>query len=282
MATMIALKKITAGDNIRRIEGVEDFLNTPLSEFPERERQTILSLASTIEEHGLLNPITVKDLGGGKKYRIIAGHRRFKAVQHLGKTTIDAKSVKGATDNERTLAMIENIQREDMNAIDVAFGLEEIMKAKYITKQSSLARLVGKSDGWVSQHLALLKADNAIQAEIRNGGLGLSAARTLGSLPKEDQKEALADAKKESESAGKSKISTKSAKRQVNKSSRKKKDEQQTIKPIADREVEQRNLCIKEFLDATWGEEKPPTDIESYCRMFWQFLLDNNRLIIKS
>ena len=46
MATMIALKKITAGDNIRRIEGVEDFLNTPLSEFPERERQTILSLAN--------------------------------------------------------------------------------------------------------------------------------------------------------------------------------------------------------------------------------------------
>ena len=280
MASMIAMSKIVAGKNVRLFE-VDDFVQTPLSDFPKDKAERILALAETIREHGLLSPIVVKDLGGGKKFRIIAGHRRFKAMQHLGKTTIDAKSIKGPVENEMTLSIIENVQREDLNAMEVAFGLEELMKLKHITKQSSLASLVQKSKGWVSQHMALLKADSNIQNEIRAGSLGLSAARALASLPPSEQAEALSEAKKESKAAGKPKVTTKSARRQVTKSTEKKKNAQKTLEPIAVREREQRDDCIRRFVEGKWGEEKPPQETVPLCRIFWKFLLDETRLIIK-
>lgn len=279
--TLIAMKKIVASDNIRSFEGIDDFIGTPLEDFPEEDRVEIEQLAETIRSSCLINPITVKDLGGGDRYRIIAGHRRFKAMQYLGMTQIDAKSVKGRADQEPFIALVENIQRRDMNPMDIARALDKIRVMNGLS-QTDLAKKISRSPSWVSQYLSLLEADQGVKAAVEGGELGMNAARTIASMPVEEQAGALDAAKKESKAAGKPRVTAKAARRQSTRSSRKKKGENQgKIRPIQERESEQRDDCIRRFIDLQWGEEKPPENVPSIVRMFWEFLLEDKRLVIK-
>lgn len=279
--TLIAMSKIVAGTNVRTVPGVEDWINTPLSEFPQEEREEIISLAESIRSGVLMNPVTVKDTGGGNKFRLIAGYRRFKACQYLGLTQIDAKSIKGKTSDEVILSLSENIHRADMSPIDVARALDRIRQEAGITKNSELASLVCRSTSWVSQMLGLLKADPSLVGALDSREIGLNAARTIAAMPKAEQASALAEAKAESVGAGKKSVTSKSARRQSVKSKREKKDKQLEIRPIADRMVEQRDALVKEFLDVEWGDGQQPDYAESVARMFWAFLIERSRLIIK-
>jgi len=281
--TLVAMSKITVMENPRQVDGVDDFIGTPLSGFPTEYAEEVMALAESIRLDGLINPITVKDLGGGNRYRLIAGNRRFKACQYLGMRQVDTKSVKGKTDQEQVIALIENVHRKDLPPIDIARALDKMRTTLGITKQSELAVRVSKSQAWVSQHLALLKAHPDLVEAMDKGEIGMAAARTLTSLPKEEQSEALSEAKDVSAKNGKSKVTTRSARRSYTRKKKAKKGKQQDIRPLEERQLEQRAACIRDFLDFNWPtpDDKPPQEAESIARMFWDYLMDKERLIIR-
>jgi len=276
---MVALSKIQIPNNIRTIEGVEDLHGTPVTEFPLDIQAHILSLASDIAKRGLLQPIVVKDLGKGN-FRLVAGFCRFKAVQHNGTKVIDVKSVKGKTEDEIVLKLIENVKRKDLNPIDIAHCLDELRKVKNITKQGDLAKEVDMSPAWVSQHLGLLKADESVQKAVSSGEMGLQAARNITSLPQSQQAEALSDAKKEAKAAGKKKVTSKGTKRQAAKRKKETASRQTKIKPLAEREQEQKEITCKDFLAVHFGDQDVPKGSKELVDAFWDYLMSKNRLYI--
>lgn len=278
MSTMVALSKIKISGNMRVIEGVEDLHETPLEKFPLDEKAAILELAQSIQEHGLLNPLTVKDLGGGN-FRLIAGYRRFKALQHNGVKVADVKSVKGKTEDEVVLRLIENVHRKDVNPLDIARTLEEIRKVKNIQKQAGLATLVKKSAAWVSQHLSLLKSDSEVQKALDGKQMGLAAARTISALPIGEQADAVKEAIKDAKESGKKKVSTKGAKKQAAKR-KAGKNKQATFRPVAEREAEQKATVCEDFLAVYFGDKKVPETAKELITAFWDYLMNKNRLYI--
>src|SRR3954451_8845585 len=140
---------------------------TKLRPNPDQPRKTINEegledLARSIEEQGLLQPITVKEQGDGT-YMVVAGERRWRAHERLGKQTIFAILTDGNPDE---LAIIENLQREDLNPIDEAEALGSLMERHGYT-QEQLGRVIGKRQSTVSEMLRLATLPEEIKREYR-------------------------------------------------------------------------------------------------------------------
>lgn len=126
-------------------------------------------LAQSIQEHGLTQPIVVVYDAGMDKYEIVVGERRFRASQLAGLTEIDALVHKALSDQQMcALALIENIQREDLNPIETALGYKSLMSKFYVT-QTELASYCGKSKAAVSNSLRLLELPQDIQQALQDG-----------------------------------------------------------------------------------------------------------------
>lgn len=133
-------------------------------------------LVSSIDASGLLQPVVVRPRDGG--FELIAGERRLRAVQQLGWKTIPAV-VKDVDDRTLlTLALIENLQRHDLSAIDEALGYQRLME-EFRVAQGEVARLVGKSRSAVANLLRLLKLPEAVRAMVHDGRLTEGHARAL-------------------------------------------------------------------------------------------------------
>jgi ParB family chromosome partitioning protein len=128
------------------------------------DEETIKELADSIGQHGLIQPISVvPDQDGGDGFVIVAGERRYRAHQHLGKPTIIAIITKGKSDE---IALIENIQREDLSPMDQAEGLASLME-RHEYKQEELAKVVGKPRSTVAELLSLNTLPEKIKYECR-------------------------------------------------------------------------------------------------------------------
>lgn len=139
----------------------------------------LMELASSIRQYGLLQPITVRALAGG--YEIVMGERRYRACQLLGFTHIDA-FVLPATDGESALlALIENLQRENLHYFEEAEAYEDLLRQGM--SQESLARRLGKSASGVANKLRLLKLEPELRRYLFEEGLTERHARALLSLP---------------------------------------------------------------------------------------------------
>ena len=146
----------------------------PRTEFNEEE---LVELAETIEQQGLIQPITVRKFNG--RYQIVSGERRTRAARLAGWTTIDAYVHELLSDKKMAeWSLIENIQRVDLNAIEVAKSYEKLIK-NYGYTHDDLAKSVGKSRSAVTNALRLLKLPEQVQAWISEGKISQSAARTL-------------------------------------------------------------------------------------------------------
>lgn len=144
----------------------------------------LTELASSIREHGVLQPITVRPLGN--KYEIIMGERRYKASKLAGKTTIPA-IIKNLNDNDSAeVALVENIQRQDLTAIEEAICYKRILDAGYLT-QESLAIKLGKTQSTIANKLRLLSLDEEVQRALLDKSITERHARSLLKL---DNKEA--------------------------------------------------------------------------------------------
>ena len=168
----------TPGISVQKIEVSKIVPNRfqPRRVFDEEKLQ---ELASSIKEHGLTQPIVVVYDAGLDKYEIVVGERRFRATQLAGLTQIDAIVHKHLSDQELcALALIENIQREDLNPIETALGYRNLMSKFYIT-QTDLASYCGKSKAAISNSLRLLELSAEIQQALQDGTLSEGHGRAL-------------------------------------------------------------------------------------------------------
>lgn len=156
-----------------KISEIEPMLNQPRKIFDEKKLE---ELAKSIEENGVIQPIlVVKDENG---YTIVAGERRWRAAKKAGLKEIPA-IIKDYTSNEKKqVALIENIQREDLNIIEVAKAIKELMDIEGYT-QSEVAKITGKNLSTVSNILRLLKLQDKILEYMLDGKLVEGQARAL-------------------------------------------------------------------------------------------------------
>lgn len=168
--------------NALRISDIEPNKDQPRKHF---DQEGLLQLAESIGQHGVLQPILVSPIPTGG-YRIIAGERRWRAARMAGLSEIPAV-VKEFTDEVvLQLALIENLQREDLNPIEEAQGYYRLCE-EYRLTQEQVAKVVGRSRPAVANALRLLKLDDEVIRMIEHGELSAGHARTLLSFPAEDQ-----------------------------------------------------------------------------------------------
>jgi ParB family transcriptional regulator, chromosome partitioning protein len=152
----------------------------PRKEFDETALE---ELRNSIIENGVIQPVTV--CRDGDHYQLISGERRFRAVTSAGFKFIPAYVIEAPADaGKLELALIENIQREDLNAIEVALALKSLVTKCNLT-QDEIAQKVGKNRSTVSNFLRLLKLPRQIQDSIRTREISSGHARTLINLPNE-------------------------------------------------------------------------------------------------
>lgn len=144
------------------------------------------SLASSIEENGIIQPIIVQKKGDG--YRIVAGERRWRAARIAGLSVIPA-IVRDLTDRQTMeQALIENIQREDLNPIEEAMAIQNLLKTHKLT-QDQLAKKLGKGRSSIANTLRILELDESLQEFVSRGDLSEGHAKViLGVKDKEDQR----------------------------------------------------------------------------------------------
>lgn len=154
----------------------------PRTEFDE---DAITELSKTIDEHGLLQPIVVREYETGK-FEIIAGERRFRAVKKLGWGNINA-IVNNLTDRESaSMALIENLQRENLNPIEEAEAYTELVKVNNLT-QGQLSEQLGKSQSYIANKLRLLKLNPEVVKGIANNKITQRHGRALLMLDDDKQ-----------------------------------------------------------------------------------------------
>jgi ParB family chromosome partitioning protein len=142
----------------------------------------LADLAQSIREKGVVQPLIVRPLPGADVYEIIAGERRWRAAQKAGLHDVPVV-VREASDKEALeLALIENVQRADLNALEEALGYQRLIDDHQFT-QAALAETIGKSRSHIANTLRLLKLPEPVQAFIRDGKLSAGHARALVTHP---------------------------------------------------------------------------------------------------
>lgn len=170
----------------KQIQDIELSKITPNKFQPRRQlsEESIKELAQTLDKEGLLQPIVVRENEYG--YEIIAGERRFRAAQSLGWEKIPAIVNNMNDDQAASLALIENLQRENLNPIDEAKAYKNLMKLNNLT-QTQLAKNMGKSQSYVANKLRLLKLTPKVQSYLASGEISARHGRVLVGLSERDQ-----------------------------------------------------------------------------------------------
>ena len=146
--------------------------------------ESLNELAESIKEYGVVQPIIVKK--SIKGYELVAGERRTKAATIAGLTTIPA-IIKDFTDDEMMeIALLENIQREDLNPIEEATSIANIIRIRNLT-QEDFARKFGKSRSYITNLLGILRLPKTVQDKVKDGTISMSHARSLSKLDDEDK-----------------------------------------------------------------------------------------------
>ena len=164
----------SGGVTVLPLQKVEPNPNQPRKFFDEEELQ---ALADSIAAHGLLQPLAVRAMDGGF-YQIIAGERRWRAARMAGLTQVPAVVIEADDRKAMELAMIENLQREDLNPIEEAEGYRQLME-QYNLTQEETAQRVGKSRSVVANALRLLNLCPPVRAMVEDGRLSNGHARTI-------------------------------------------------------------------------------------------------------
>ena len=169
-----------------RISKLKISLVDPKSDQPRKyfDKEALEELASSITENGLLQPILVREYGEGR-YQIIAGERRFRASKLAGLTEIPAIVLEKDDRKAAEIALIENIQREDLNPIEEALGYKALAD-EYGLTQEELSSKVGKSRSAVANILRLLDLPDNVLALVASKKLSAGHARTLLGLKSRD------------------------------------------------------------------------------------------------
>ena len=157
-----------------RIEDIHPNPNQPRHEFDEA---ALAELAESIRQLGIVQPVALRQMDDGT-YQIIAGERRWRASKLAGLQTIPAYIRTASDENMMQMALVENIQREDLNAIEVALAYQKLIEQYHLT-QETLSEKVGKKRATVANALRLLKLPAQVQMALRNKQLSQGHARAI-------------------------------------------------------------------------------------------------------
>ena len=188
------------GDNVMDTSEEKSSLYLPISQVESCASQprkqfdpdALADLADSIREHGIIQPLTVRKLQSGY-YQIIAGERRWRAARLAGLSDVPVVIIEADDKKAMELALIENLQRADLNPIEEALGYQELMGTYEMTQEQAAAR-VGKSRPAVANALRLLSLSPAVLELVKDGSLSAGHARAL--LPVKDEAQQLSIAQK--------------------------------------------------------------------------------------
>lgn len=174
-------------DGVRyiKLHDIMPNLNQPRKTFKEDK---IEELATSIKEHGIIQPIVVRKRENG--YEIVAGERRWRAARKAELTQVPCLVRELSDEQNMLFAIIENMQREDLNPIEEAEGLQRMMQTFGMT-QEQVSKSVGKSRPYIANALRLLKLPQEIIEQIAEGNLSAAHGRTLAGIEDDDAKEKL-------------------------------------------------------------------------------------------
>ncbi|HBB72014.1 MAG TPA: stage 0 sporulation protein J [Ruminococcus sp.] len=157
-----------------RVSEIEPNRDQPRKSFSE---DAIAALADSIREHGMIQPILVRPLPSGG-YQIVAGERRWRAARMLGLDEVPVSIREFSDSQTMQIAIIENLQRENLNPIEEASGYSELME-KYGMTQDEVARLVGRSRSAIANSVRMLALPEKVQKMIENGDISAGHAKAL-------------------------------------------------------------------------------------------------------
>ena len=174
----VSLQSQEGGSVTLPLAQIQPGLDQPRKHF---DQDSLAELADSIREHGILQPLTVRRLSSGY-YQIIAGERRWRAAKEAGLTTVPALIIEADDRKVMELALIENLQREDLNPVEEALGYETLIR-EYGLTQDGVARRMGKSRPAVANALRLLTLPPKARALLEEGKLSAGHARAVLAAP---------------------------------------------------------------------------------------------------
>lgn len=150
------------------------------------EKEALFDLRESILEHGIIQPLTVRKMGYNK-YQLISGERRYRASQLAGLKKVPAYIRIANDQNMLEYALVENIQREDLNAIEIALSYERLLSECELT-QEELSEKISKSRSNIANYIRLLKLPSEIQAGLRDRQISMGHARALLAIDSAEEK----------------------------------------------------------------------------------------------
>ena len=168
---------------------IADIFPNPLQPRTEFDEEALTELADSISQLGVIQPITLKRREDGK-YIIISGERRWRASQRAGLETLPAYIREVDDENLHAMALVENIQRQDLNAIEIALGMQRLIDECGLT-QEAMAEKVGKKRSTVSNYMRLLNLPSEVQLALKEGIITMGHAKAIAGIAPEEQLKAL-------------------------------------------------------------------------------------------
>ena len=160
---------------------IADIVPNPTQPRKEFNEEALVELADSIRQLGVIQPVTVKAADAGK-YIIISGERRWRAAQLAGLDTLPAYIREVDDQNLHAMALVENIQRQDLNAIEIALGLQRLIDECGLT-QDALSEKVGKKRSTISNYMRLLKLPDEVQLALKEGVISMGHAKAIAGAP---------------------------------------------------------------------------------------------------
>ena len=168
---------------------IEQIVPNPTQPRTAFDEEALRELADSIRQLGIIQPITVRR-DGDERYVIISGERRWRASRMAGLETLPAYVREADDENLHAMALVENIQRQDLNAIEIALGMQRLIDECGLT-QEQMADKVGKKRSTVSNYMRLLSLPDEVQLALKEGLITMGHAKALAGIPREKQVKAL-------------------------------------------------------------------------------------------
>lgn len=168
---------------------ITDIEPNPLQPRSTFDEEALKELAESIAQLGVIQPITLKRRGDGR-YTIISGERRWRASQMAGLDRLPAYIREVEDEELHAMALVENIQRENLNAIEIALGMQRLVEECGLT-QEAMAERVGKKRSTVSNYMRLLSLPSEVQLALKEGIISMGHAKAIATLDEELQLKAL-------------------------------------------------------------------------------------------
>ncbi len=164
---------------------VEDIVPNPTQPRTSFDEESLDELADSIRQLGVIQPITVRPAGDGK-YILISGERRWRAARRADLRTLPAYIREVDDENLHAMALVENIQRQDLNAIEIALGMKRLIEECHLT-QDALSEKVGKKRSTVANYMRLLKLPDEVQLALKEGLISMGHAKAIAAAPEAEQ-----------------------------------------------------------------------------------------------